>query len=231
MLGGAALTRRYVEEDCVTAYGAGRVAYARDAFDGLDADGQGGRAAAFDDHLRGAQGRARAAKPSNRARKLGRAAAARRRSRPVDVEEIKLRRAELARGLAVPAPPFWGARIIARVPVQALVPYLNERMLYQFHWGYRKDGRTLDEFMDWAQHGAAADARTHARRASISEDILRPQAAYGYWPCAAEGNDVILFGEDGQRELARFAFPRQAKRGRPLHRRFLPRRRATASAT
>ena len=48
---------------------------------------------------------------------------------------------------------------------------------------------------------------------AIREDILVPQAAYGYWPCAAEGNDVIVFDTDGNRELTRFSFPRQNKDG------------------
>ncbi len=71
--------------------------------------------------------------------------------RPVDFDEIRLRRAELTRGVPVPVPPFWGARIIARVPAKAIVPYLNERMLYQFQWGYRKDGRSLAEYKAWAK--------------------------------------------------------------------------------
>jgi 5-methyltetrahydrofolate--homocysteine methyltransferase len=209
MLGGAALTRRYVEEDCVKAYEAGRVAYARDAFAGLDLMDKivTGR---FDAHLdevrRRSQGR-----PLNQSRKLGRAADAKP-LRPVDVEEIRLRRAELTRGVPVPAPPFWGARTIARVPAKAVVPYLNERMLYQFQWGYRKDGKSLAEYREWAKD----ELRPVLRRMldiAIGEEILVPQAAYGYWPCAAEGNDVILYEPEGGRELARFSFPRQNKEG------------------
>ena len=112
----------------------------------------------------------------------------------------------------MPAPPFWGPRIVARVPVKALVPYLNERMLYQFQWGFRKDGRTLDEFKLWA-HKELRPTLHRMLDAAIQQDILVPQAAYGYWKCAAEGNDLILFGEDGTSELARFSFPRQNKEG------------------
>src|SRR3546814_2879538 len=50
-----------------------------------------------------------------------------------------------------PEPPFWGPRVLARVPVDALVPFLNERMLYQFQWGFRKAGRSLEENMKWAR--------------------------------------------------------------------------------
>jgi 5-methyltetrahydrofolate--homocysteine methyltransferase len=209
MLGGAALTRRYVEEDCVKAYACGRVAYARDAFDGLDLMEKvvNGR---FDAHLSEIATKNRG-RVVNEKRKLGRAADPRP-LRPVDVEEIRLRRAELTHGLPVPQPPFWGPRSIARVPVKALVPYLNERMLYQFHWGFRKDGRTLDEFKVWA-HKELRPIMQRILDTAIQQDILVPQAAYGFWRCAAEGNDVIVFAEDGIKEVARFSFPRQNKEG------------------
>jgi len=105
-------------------------------------------------------------------------------------------------------PPFWGARVVEHVPVRALLPFLNERMLYQFHWGYRKDGRTLGEYKAWARDALRPILDGLLDRV-IADDILQPQAAYGYWPCAADGNDVILYAEDRKRPLARFTFPRQ----------------------
>jgi 5-methyltetrahydrofolate--homocysteine methyltransferase len=209
MLGGAALTRRYVEEDCVKSYASGRVAYARDAFDGLDLMDKvvNGR---FDAHLAELQAKNKG-RVVNEKRKLGRAADARP-LRPIDVEEIRWRRQELTRGMHVPEPPFWGPRTLARVPVKALVPYLNERMLYQFHWGFRKDGRTLDEFKAWA-HKELRPILQRLLDTAIQQDILVPQATYGFWKCAADGNDVILFADDGASEVARFTFPRQNKDG------------------
>src|SRR3954453_13426107 len=209
MLGGAALTRRYVEEDCAKAYESGRVAYARDAFDGLALmDRIVGND--FDGYLAEAQ-RKNAGRPVNEKRKLGRAGDASP-QRPVDLEEIRLRRAELNRDMPVPAPPFWGTQTIARVPVKAIVPYLNERMLYQFQWGYRKDGRSLAEYKEWARK-ELRPVLARIADISIRENILVPQAAYGYWRCAAEGNDVILFDDSGRREIGRFSFPRQNKEG------------------
>ncbi|MFQ6018396.1 MAG: homocysteine S-methyltransferase family protein, partial [Kiloniellaceae bacterium] len=113
MLGGAALTRDYVEGDCVKAYACGRVAYARDAFDGLGLMGKvmGGR---FDAHLSERRS-VHAAKPRNTKRVLGRAARADR--RPIDLEESRARREDLAAGVEVPEPPVWGPRVIARVPL------------------------------------------------------------------------------------------------------------------
>jgi 5-methyltetrahydrofolate--homocysteine methyltransferase len=203
VLGGAALTRAYVEEDCVGAYGAGRVAYARDAFDGLDlmakvVDGR------FDEHLAEAKAK-RINRPS---RKTAEAASAP--LRPIDYEEIRLRRADLASHGAVPAPPFWGARVIESVPLQTLVTYLNETMLYQFHWGYKKAGRTVDEWKAWAAKTLKPMAVDLLKRCQ-GERILRPQAIYGYWQCAADGDSLVLY-EAGS-EVARFALPRQAKEG------------------
>src|SRR6185437_7920178 len=188
---------------------AGRVAYARDAFDGLALMNKvvGGD---FDTHLADIRAKNKG-RVVNEKRTLGRAADARP-LRPLDLDEIRLRRAELTRDVAVPEPPFWGPRTIARVPVKALVPFLNERMVYQFHWGYRKDGRTLEQYMAWARR----ELRPIMKRildVAIQQDILVPQAAYGYWRCAAEGNDLILFDEDGRTELTRFTFPRQNKEG------------------
>ncbi|HYM30534.1 MAG TPA: methionine synthase [Candidatus Cybelea sp.] len=207
-LGGAALTRRYVEEDCVAAYGAGRVAYAKDAFDGLHLMDKvvNGR---FETHLAEAQAK-RAAKPSSRKR-IGQVAE-RPPQRPVDHAEIVLRRSELAAQAAVPTPPFWGPRIIERVDVRALVPYLNETMLYQFQWGFRKQGKSREEFRGWADR----EVRPILRRmveTCIQQDILQPRAAYGFWKAASSGDNLILFAEDGTSEVARFALPRQAKDG------------------
>ena len=205
MLGGAALTRRYVEEDCRKSYACGRVAYANDAFAGL-ALMEKVATGAFDEHL-ATLSAANEGRPVNEKRKLGRAADAKP-LRPIDLDEIRLRRAALHRGVPVPEPPFWGPRTIEHVPPKALVPYLNERMLYQFQWGYRKDGRSLEAFMAWAQRELRPILKRMLDRAE-AENILRPQAVYGFWKAAAEGNDVILFDEDGKAELARFSLPRQ----------------------
>jgi 5-methyltetrahydrofolate--homocysteine methyltransferase len=212
MLGGAALTRQYVEEDCVKAYQAGRVAYARDAFDGLhlmDRIVNGG----FDDYLSERQAQ-QAARPKRRkpARTLAAVNGTAVALRPVDVEETRLRRNELSRGIEVPKPPFWGPRVLEGVPVAALLPYLNENMLFQFHWGYKKDGRSLPEFLAWAGK-ELRPILVDLLEETEAERVFQPQAAYGYWPAAGAGNDVILFDPaDPEREIARFALPRQDKK-------------------
>ena len=205
VLGGAALTRNYVEDDCVRAYACGRVAYARDAFDGLSlmdkVTGNG-----FDDYLAAVQAK-RAGKARNTQRTLGQADG--RAYRPVDVAAVQARRRRLTAEVPPPAPPFWGARTI-EAPTKAVIPFLNERSLYQFQWGFRKQGRTLEDFLGWAKQELRPVMR---RMLAICEadSILRPQAIYGYWKAAGQGNDLLVFEEDGQTELCRFTLPRQPK--------------------
>ncbi|WP_439817305.1 methionine synthase [Zavarzinia sp. CC-PAN008] len=209
-LGGAALTRKYVEEDCVAAYagGGGRVAYARDAFDGLDLMARVVNDN-FDTYLKEQQTK-RAGRPSN-SKKIGQASQASA-LRPVDAEETKARREELAKGVPVPQPPFWGARVIEHVPLKALVPFLNETMLFQFQWGFRKAGKDLAAYKDWART-EVQPILTRMLDLCARDEILKPQAVYGYWKAAAEGNEVVLFEEDGTTEAARLSFPRQARSG------------------
>ncbi|MBM3554821.1 MAG: methionine synthase, partial [Alphaproteobacteria bacterium] len=208
LLGGAALTRRFVEEDCRKAYGPGRVAYARDAFDGLALMNRVATGV-FDAHVE-TESAKREGKRGSAKRRLGQAGEPG--LRPVDAEETRLKRSELAKGVAVPAPPFWGARVIDRVPVEAILPYLNETMLFQFQWGFRKQGKTIEDFKAWARQELRPVLKRMVELCK-AEDILSPRAVYGYWKAAAEGNDLILFAEDGMKEVARFTLPRQGREG------------------
>ncbi|RKK01428.1 methionine synthase [Pseudoroseomonas wenyumeiae] len=205
LLGGAALTRNFVEDDCVNAYSSGRVAYARDAFDGLHLMDRV-MGSDFDGYL-GTLQQKRAGKSRNTTRVLGTADP--RGFAPVDLNYAQERRRRLTADEPVPVPPFWGSRILQSDP-KAVVPFVNERSLYQFQWGFRKQGRSLEDFIGWAKQ----ELRPVLKRMlalSEQENILKPQAIYGYWKCAGQGNDVILFEEDGITEAARFTLPRQPK--------------------
>ncbi|WP_367159292.1 methionine synthase [Kozakia baliensis] len=208
-LGGAALTRNYVEEECALSYGngaPGRVAYARDAFDGLSLMDKVATKQ-FDDYLSAIQSR-RAGK-SRRKTERAPEIAETRGFAPVDKEAARARRNRIAGLVEPPEPPFWGARVIEATP-NAVLPFLNERSLYQFQWGFRKQGRSLDEFMAYAKQ----ELRPVLKRMldlTAAENILRPQAIYGYWKAAGEGNDLVIFEEDGVTEAARFTLPRQPR--------------------
>lgn len=204
LLGGAALTRAYVEDDCSPSYSTGAVAYAGDAFDGLALmdkvmSGQ------FNDYCAVMQAK-RQGRAKNTKRRLGTPTTA---GVSLTAAEAAARRRTLAEGVVVPTPPFWGARMIESLPLKALLPYLNERMLYQLQWGYRKEGRSFEEYLDWAGRELKPILLSMVER-SERETILRPQAVYGYWKCAAEGDDLVLFEEDGRSEITRFTLPRQS---------------------
>ncbi len=209
LLGGAALTRNYVEEECVAAYGGagngGRVAYARDAFDGLTlmdkvATGE------LDGYLSAIQSRRQGkARTTKRAPELVEL----RGYQPIDAAAAQARRRRLNRDLPEIEPPFWGPRVIEATP-NAVIPFLNERSLYQFQWGFRKQGRSLEEFLGWSKQ----ELRPVMKRMlalCAEQDILRPQAITGYWKAAGQANELILFEADGTTEAARFPLPRQPR--------------------
>jgi len=156
--------------------------------------------------------RKRAGRPSNRRRVLGAEPPAAAATRPVDYEEIRLRRADLHADVQVPTPPFWGPRVLEKVEPRALLPFLNEVMLFQFHWGFKKQGRSREEWREWAAR-EVKPILARLLETVAAEEILKPQAVYGYWKCASEGDAVVLFDSDGQTPVARFAFPRQARAG------------------
>ncbi len=226
-LGGAALTRQFVEDDCVRAYagggGTGRVAYARDAFDGLNLmakvvdggfDAMLAELAEKQANKPSRKNKAKAQAPANDemsaeqasdgVRKIG--------ERPVDADEIKLRRAELHKDYVVPTPPFWGAKVVEGISLKTLVPYINETTLYQFQWGFRKSGKTRAEWKDWAAQELRPQMFDLMKKCA-QEEILQPRAVYGFWKAASEGDAIVLFEEDGDTEVGRFNLPRQKGEG------------------
>ena len=227
MLGGAALTRRYVEEDCVKSYEAGRVAYARDAFDGLDLMDKivTGR---FDTHLEEVR-RKNEGRPVNQTRKLGRAADPRP-MRPVDVEEIRLRRAELTRNVPVPEPPFWGPRTIERVPAKGGRALPQRAHALPIPVGLPEGRPEPRRVPRMGQGRIAPGLAPHARHRDPRGD---PRPAGGLRLLAVrrrrQRRDPLRHRWRARADPLLVPAPEQG--GRALHRRFLPRRRPTERAT
>ena len=199
ILGGAALTRRFVEDDCRNAYGCGRVAYARDAFDGLGLMG-----AVADERFDEALGEAEPAEPVPEIKKP---------APPVispEAAAIVTRRAEWAAETTVPEPPFFGPHIIGRMAAKDLRQYINTNTLYQLHWGYKKQGRSFREFQAWCAKELDPMLDGLIAEYEAAETLL-PSAAYGFWRAVSEGDDVVLLDESGAKSMARFSLPRQAK--------------------
>ena len=210
LLGGAALNRSYVESDCAPAYGSGRVAYAGSAFDGLNLVAKVIEGT-FDSHLAELSEKRLSKKTAPRA-----CAASASALRPVEHDVPSEMKEKLVQKTVVPAPPFWGTRHLSDVPFEQVIPYLNQTMLYRFHWGFKRTNQTLEEFRAYEQEQVQPILQELIERCK-QERILGLNASYGYWPAAGDGDDVVLFGVPGSpddgREIWRFRLPRQNRPG------------------
>lgn len=196
ILGGAALTRSYVENDLRSIY-KGPLAYATDAFEGL----------ALMNRLAEGKPLVDTSKPTAPVRKVARAAE----SPMGDIPS----RSDIRMDNPIPAPPFWGSRVIERIDMQTILPYINEKMLFNVQWEYTRGDKTKEEYDAFIRDTVRPIFYELAKRCA-KEKILVPQAVYGYWPCNSDGDDLVVFapparvGDDPtRREIARFTFPRQ----------------------
>ena len=217
LLGGAALTKKYVEEDCVRSYECGRVAYARDAFDGLwlmDKITQ----ESFDGYLQEIQQKREGLKFATGKRKRRKEGRGKKvggreftRMRNEEKERLRERRGRLSEGVEVPDTPFLGSCVMEQISPWTLLQFLNERVLYQFHWGYKKQGKSLGEYEAWSQEHLRPVLYRLMERV-MEEEILWPRAIYGYWPCVGDGNALIVFDKDRRKECMRLVLPRQEEK-------------------
>lgn len=243
ILGGAALSRRYVEVDCRKAY-SGRVEYARDAFEGLAlmdsvAAGEperptnypGGRGRRPPEASPGKHGESVAAtSEAKSARRTGtatleapdptRPAPRSRWERPAPVSEHEQEAlpaaAAIRRDVDVPTPPFWGSRLIERIELDAILPYLNEDFLFRFQWQFRQGKkRSREEYKQFLEREVRPVYLDLVERVR-EEGFVKPRAIYGYYPCQSMGNDLLVYSSAGSGDLLhRFTFPRQ-RRGKQL---------------
>jgi 5-methyltetrahydrofolate--homocysteine methyltransferase len=199
ILGGAALTRSYVEQDLAEVYD-GEVRYARDAFEGLRLMD------AFMAVKRGVPG---AALPERRERRVTTNAARPTTTAPEDMPS----RSDVAIDVEIPTPPFWGDRVVKGVALAEYVPYIDERALFLGQWGLkpsRGDGPSYDELVE-------TEGRPRLRSwldRIQTESMIEPAVVYGYFPCYSEGDDLVVLHHEGPQEgteRARFRFPRQRR--------------------
>ncbi|MFF1925444.1 methionine synthase [Streptomyces sp. NPDC058221] len=200
ILGGAALTRAYVEQDLHEIY-EGEVRYARDAFEGLRL---------MDALIAVKRGVPGASLPELKQRRVPQ-----RDTAVLEVEEPEEGvRSDVAVDNPVPTPPFWGTRVVKGIQLKEYASWLDEGALFKGQWGLKQaragDGPTYEEL-------AATEGRPHLRGwldKLHTENLLEAAVVYGYFPCVSKGEDLILLHEDGS-ERTRFTFPRQ-RRGRRL---------------
>jgi 5-methyltetrahydrofolate--homocysteine methyltransferase len=195
LLGGAALTRTYVERDLRAIY-EGRLFYGKDAFEGLrtmdrliEIKREGLDEPGFGRELSTSK--------------------VQRRFRGQDdspVEGQPDRAPSVADDNDIPKPPFLGSRVAKGITIDEIVPYLNQTALFRNQWGFRpEDGE------DDAAFKTRVSATLREQLASaIAEDLLVPQVVWGHWAANADGNDVVLYDDESRTtELTRFSFPRQ----------------------
>ncbi len=217
ILGGAALTRKYVEQDLRPEY-AGSLFYAKDAFAGLHLMEQ----IAVDrieprTSVGAAEPRTSARATPDSLMTVGRGGADMHRS-SVDLHgEASERygyippRSNISPDEPVPPPPFWGRRVVEHIDPRAALAYLNENMLFQVQWGFRKNRRNADDFTRYVNDEIRPILRRLLEQCE-REDILRLQAVYGFWPAQSDGDSLIIYDpDDRDRQLAVFEFPRMGK--------------------
>ncbi|MDR1214000.1 MAG: methionine synthase [Propionibacteriaceae bacterium] len=201
LLGGAALTRRYVEQELGQLY-AGQVRYAKDAFEGLRL---------MEDIMAAKRSGAALAAPAPRPTR-----------RTPPPQPSPKRRSQVARpvpgSLAVTRPPFWGVELVRGVDLAQIADRLDHKALFAGQWGLKPgpNGPTYQELIDQAGWPRLRHWLDRIDQAGWAE----PAVAYGYWPVCAEGQELILFDPARaeqtdalapERELARFSFPRQSR--------------------
>ncbi|HET7477298.1 MAG TPA: methionine synthase [Dermatophilaceae bacterium] len=201
LLGGAALTRAYVEQDLAAIY-QGEVRYARDAFEGLRL--MDAVALAKTDPQRSVGDTL----PELRKRRV--------RAQPTAADEAALAdttRSDVAADNTIPQPPFWGTRVVKGVALADYTAYLDERATFLGQWGLRSsrgDGPTYDELVE-------TEGRPRLRLwldRIATEGLMEAAVVYGYFPCYSEGNQVVVLHHAGPgqgQERARFTFPRQRR--------------------
>ncbi len=196
LLGGAALTRNYVERDLREVY-EGRLFYGKDAFEGLktmdrlmELKRSGAEDRSFGRERGGRDLPARSTRPA------------------VDLTTLPRRSPEVVTDNPVFVPPFVGSKVVKGISLDEIAGYLNETALFRTQWGFRPDksiGEKDEEFR--VRIRAVLREQLAAARA---KNILVPQVVYGYYPANGGGNDVVVWRDAARTEqLWRFPFPRQ----------------------
>lgn len=227
ILGGAALTPKFVYEDCQNTYN-GQVIYGKDAFSDLhfmDKLMPAKQTGDWDD-LRGFPGESGAAAetiPADEPEAMtnaGTDAGAAATAEPAEPEVIDTRRSEAVEAdIPRPTPPFWGTRILnpEELPLEELYAYLDLQALFAGQWQFRKpQGQSREDYNAFLQEKVHPILQEWQQRVA-ADNLLHPQAIYGYFPCLAEGNSLHIYdptvAKSGEKTLpepiATFTFPRQ----------------------
>jgi 5-methyltetrahydrofolate--homocysteine methyltransferase len=194
VLGGAALTRAYVEQDLASMF-PGEVRYARDAFEGLRL---------MDAIMAVKRGDEGATLPPLRERRVANTRV------KTEVAPIDTRRSDVAADNSIPKPPFFGSRVIKGIQLADYAGMLDERALFVGQWGLKGN---RGEYETMVEEEGRPRLRSLINEVQ-SKGWLNAAVVYGYFPCYSEGNDLVIVHHEGEhkgKERTRFTFPRQSR--------------------
>ncbi|MDA3645337.1 methionine synthase [Saccharopolyspora indica] len=217
MLGGAALTRSFVEHDLDEVY-QGDVRYAKDAFEGLHLMDRLMAIKRGDSPEEDAAEEAKKAERKARRERSLRIAEKRKAEQGEEPGYDDTTRSDVATDSPVPTPPFWGSKVVKGVAVADYLALLDERATFFGQWGLRGakkgEGPSYEELVE-------TEGRPRLRHwideLSTAGILQHAAVVYGYFPCVTEGNHLVVLDkeEPDAPERCRFFFPRQ-KRDRRL---------------
>jgi 5-methyltetrahydrofolate--homocysteine methyltransferase len=202
LLGGAALTRSYVERDLREVY-EGRLFYGKDAFEGLHVMDRLGelRRGAVDDPDWG-----RVPSESKVPARSGTQAPA----EPVDRPE---RSPDVATDNPIFVPPFLGSKVVKGIAIDDIAGYVNETALFRNQWQFRPEKDAAGQAEDDADFKDRIRPVLREQLAlAKADDLLVPQVVYGYFPANGDGDDLVIWKDESRTsEWMRFSYPRQSK--------------------
>ncbi len=209
LVGGAALTRHYADTDLRNTYGK-NLYYGKDAFEALRI--METIAAGKTDELE-TEIDERLAKREESEKKIA-AAKAKKKAEGGEEEggvatQAPPARSDVARDVQVPQPPYFGERMVESVDIKSFAPFVNKVALFRGQWGFKKGRMSDEEYQRQIEEDIEPKFQELLAKC-LDEDILHPALVYGYYPCAADGDDLIVYDdEDEEKEIERFTFPRQ----------------------
>jgi 5-methyltetrahydrofolate--homocysteine methyltransferase len=223
VLGGAALTRRYVEDDLHSLY-KGTLFYAKDAFAGLHTMDELTGSGRSEKTVAGEKAKAASAAKSGsngdstvddaedlvgEDAKLGiRKAALPRAAQKIVGDTTHTLHSLINPNAPVPRAPFYGSRVVEDIPLDEVFAFVNETALFKGQWQFKQGRRSADEYSQLVAD-KVRPVYEELKERSKRESLLVPRVVYGYFPCQSSGNDLIIYEDDERTERARFTFPRQ----------------------
>jgi len=209
ILGGAALTRRYVEDDLKSIY-KGSLYYAHDAFAGLRTMDQLVGAADQTDE-KGSVAPVEVVEDVEdlvgEEAKLGIRKAARPRGAEPGADTAHTTRSAVNAEAPIPTPPFYGSRVVEDISLDDVFAFVNENALFKGQWQFKQGKMPPDQYQALVRE-KVRPVYEELKERSKREKLLVPKVVYGYFACQSAGNDLIVYDEN-QREQVRFTFPRQ----------------------